>query len=69
MGDEDAAFDEDADDEEAAAQRIERALRDDAHEGEEGTEPVDGEEEEVDADDAAGSLPELEIWREETAGE
>ena len=69
MGDEDAAFDDDADDEEAAAQRIERTLRDDAHEGEEGTEPVDGEEEEIDADDAAGSLPEFKVWGEETGGE
>lgn len=61
MGDENPAFDEDTDDEETSAERIECVLCHDAQEGEEGPQPVDGEEEEVDADDSPGSFPELEV--------
>ena len=61
VGEEDAAFDEDADDEEASAEKVKGVLRDDAHEGEESPQQIDGEEDEIDADDPAGSLPELKV--------
>lgn len=74
MGDENTAFDEDTDDEETSAQRIECILCHDAHEGEEGSQPVDGEEEKIDADDSSRSFPELEVGgqkacREENCGD
>lgn len=52
MGDENSAFDDDTDNEETSAERIECVLCHNAHEGEEGSQPVNGEEEKIDADDS-----------------
>ena len=52
MGDENAAFDNNTDNEKTSAKRIESILSHNAHEGEEGSQPVNGEEKKIDADDS-----------------
>lgn len=52
MGDENAAFDKNTDNEKTSAKRIKYILSHNGHKGEKGSEPVNGEEKEIDADNS-----------------